>query len=121
MRSCKRIRAGQTRATSGVTTDDKILRRFRAALMSFTAIGSNASCCSAPVRAGDAQEASDYDIAEFLKDLTDRWREFHRLADLRTEILADTAVFIEAQPFPEGGYRGRTPLMREIRREGIDF
>ena len=47
--------------------------------------------------------------------------EFHRLADLRTEILADTGVFIEARPFRAGAYRERTPLMHEIRREGIDF
>src|SRR5207244_2367590 len=52
--------------------------------ISSTAIGSSASCCSAPAR-GDAHGASDYDIAVFLKDPTDRWREFHRLADLRTE------------------------------------
>jgi uncharacterized protein len=70
---------------------------------------------------GGAHEASDYDIAVFLKDLTDRRREFHRLADLRTEILADTGVFIEARPFPEGGYRERTPLVHGLRREGIDF
>jgi predicted nucleotidyltransferase len=70
---------------------------------------------------GDAHEASDYDIAVFLEGLTDRWREFHRLADLRTEILADTGVFIEARPFRAGTYRECTPLMHEIRREGIDF
>jgi hypothetical protein len=43
--------------------------------MSSTAIGSNASCCSA----------------------------------------------CEARPFRAGGYRERTHLMGEIRREGIDF
>jgi hypothetical protein len=43
------------------------------------------------------------------------------LADLRTDILADTGVFIEARPFRAGGYRERIPLMHEIRREGIDF
>jgi predicted nucleotidyltransferase len=49
---------------------------------------------------GDAHEASDYDIAVFLKDLSDRWREFHRLADLKTEIRTDTGVFIEAPAVP---------------------
>jgi len=43
------------------------------------------------------------------------------LADLRTDFLAETGVFIEARPFRAGGYRDRTPLMAEIRREGIDF
>ncbi len=70
---------------------------------------------------GDAHEASDYDIAVFPKDLTDRWREFHRLADLRTEILVDTGVFVEDRPFRAGGCRERTPLMHEIRRESVNF
>jgi predicted nucleotidyltransferase len=70
--------------------------------MSSTAIASNASCCSAPRARGDAHKGSDYDIAVFLRDLTDRWREFHRLADLRTDILADTGFFIEARPFRAG-------------------
>ena len=57
----------------------------------------------------------------FLEDLTDRWREFHRLADLRTEILAETNAFPEARPFRAGSYRDRTPLMHEIPRDGLDL
>lgn len=70
---------------------------------------------------GDAHGSSDYDVAVFLKDLTDRWREFHRLADLRTEILADTGAFVEARPFRAESYLERTPLMSEIRRDGVDL
>ena len=70
---------------------------------------------------GDAQLDSDYDIAVFLRDLTDRWREFHRLADLRTDLLADTGAFLEARPFRAGSYCDRTPLMHEIRRDGVDL
>ncbi|MGC2203705.1 MAG: nucleotidyltransferase domain-containing protein [Stellaceae bacterium] len=70
---------------------------------------------------GDASEASDYDIAVFLQDLTDRWSEFHRLADLRTDILAETGAFLEARPFRAGSYRDLTPLMHEIRRDGVDL
>ena len=57
----------------------------------------------------------------FLRDLTDRWSEFHRLADLRTDILAETDAFLEARPFRAGSYRDRTPLMHEIRRDGVDL
>jgi uncharacterized protein len=53
--------------------------------------------------------------------LTDRWREFHRLADLRAEILAETNAFLEARPFRAGSYHDRTPLMHEIRRDGLDL
>jgi predicted nucleotidyltransferase len=85
-----------------------------------TAIGWNASSCLFGSGArGDAHEGSDYDIAVFWKGLTDRWREFHRLADLRTEILADTGIFIEARPFRAAACRERTPLRHEIRRDGV--
>jgi len=70
---------------------------------------------------GDAREDSDYDVAVFLEDLTDRWHEFHRLADLRTDMLSDTGMFVEARPFRAGAYGEPTPLMHEIRREGVDF
>ena len=70
---------------------------------------------------GDARVDSDYDVAVFLVNLTDRWREFHRLADLRTGILAETGAFLEARPFRAGSYRDRTPLMHQIRRDGVDL
>jgi predicted nucleotidyltransferase len=106
---------------SGAATDDQILRRFRAALDQLYGDRMERVVRFGSRTRGDAHEESDYDIAVFLKDLTDRSREFHRLADLRTDILADTAVFVEARPFRAGGYRERAPLMGEIRREGIDF
>lgn len=70
---------------------------------------------------GDAHSDSDYDIAVFLHDLGDRWGESHLLADLRSDLLAETGAFLEARPFRAGAYRERTPLMHEIRRDGIDL
>ena len=70
---------------------------------------------------GDAGEDSDYDVAVFLRDLGDRWQELDRLADLRSDFLENTDVFIDAKPYPAGAYRDRTTLMREIRREGLDL
>src|SRR5215469_14301110 len=70
---------------------------------------------------GDTHADSDYDIAVFLEDLTDRWCEFHRLAEIRAEILAETSAFLEARPFRAGSYCDRTPLMHEIRRDGVDL
>jgi predicted nucleotidyltransferase len=121
MRSFERIRARRSRAVPGNATDDHILRRVRAALNEFYGDRIERVVLFGSRARGDAHEASDYDVAVFLIDLTDRWRELHRLADLRTEILADTGAFIEARPFRAGAYRERTPLMHEIRREGIDF
>ena len=121
MRSLERNRARGSRTLFGATANDDILRRFRAALNDLYGDRIERVVLFGSRARGDAHEGSDYDIAVFLKDLSDRWREFHRLADLRTDILADTGVFIEARPFRAGSYRERTPLMDEIRREGIDF
>ena len=70
---------------------------------------------------GDAHQDSDYDVAVFLRDLTDRWREIDLLAAIETDILTETGHFIHAMPYRAGSYRERTPLMHEIRREGIDL
>ncbi|HEX3417487.1 MAG TPA: nucleotidyltransferase domain-containing protein [Stellaceae bacterium] len=121
MRCLGRIGADRSCAASGSAADGNILRRVRAALNELYGDRIERVVLFGSRARGDAHDGSDYDIAVFLKDLTDRWREFHRLADLRTDILADTGVFIEARPFRAGGYRERTPLMHEIRREGIDF
>ena len=63
----------------------------------------------------------DYDVAVFLRDLTDRWHEIDRLAVIETDILAETGAFIHSMPYRASFYRERTPLMHDIRREGIDL
>jgi predicted nucleotidyltransferase len=68
---------------------------------------------------GDARPDSDYDVAVFLKELPDRWQELDRLARLRVEFIDDTGAFFDAKPYPATAYRDRTPLMHEIRREGL--
>ena len=70
---------------------------------------------------GDAEAESDYDVAVFLKDLTDRMRESNRIAFAASDILSETGMVIHAMPFPAGSYRDRTMLMHEIRREGLDL
>ncbi|HEX4808763.1 MAG TPA: nucleotidyltransferase domain-containing protein [Bryobacteraceae bacterium] len=73
---------------------------------------------------GDAQPNSDYDVAVFLNGMNgapDRWAELHRLAALRVKFIDETGAFFEAKPYPAGAYRERSPLMHEIRREGLDL
>jgi hypothetical protein len=43
------------------------------------------------------------------------------LAEVTTAILYDTGAVINALPLQAGAYRERTPLMRELRREGLDL
>jgi predicted nucleotidyltransferase len=102
-------------------TDDPVLKRFKAALDDayggrierVVLFGSRAR--------GDARADSDYDVAVFFRDLPDRWREMDRLADIGTEILDDKGKFVHAMAYPAGAYRDRTPLMHEVRKDGVDL
>jgi len=70
---------------------------------------------------GDARPDSDYDVAVFLRGMQDRFAELYRLADLSTDIIGETGEFVHAMPYRADAYDERTPLMREIRREGVDL
>jgi uncharacterized protein len=101
--------------------DDPILKRLRLALDGLHGERIERVVLFGSRARGDASEDSDYDVAVFLRDLTDRWHELDRLADLRADFLEEMDVFIDAKPYPAGAYRDRTTLMREIRREGVDL
>lgn len=53
--------------------------------------------------------------------MPDRWAEFHRLADLRIGFVMEDGAFFDTKPYSAGAYEQRTPLMGEIRRDGIDL
>jgi len=57
----------------------------------------------------------------FLKDLDDRWAEADKIAIVAVDILSETGAVIHAMPYRPGSYRERTPLMHELRREGLDL
>ena len=101
--------------------DDPILKRFRAALDHLYGERLERVVLFGSRARGDASADSDYDIAVFLKDLTDRWREVDRIIPVVTNILYENEVFIHAMPYRAGSYNDRTPLMEELRREGIDL
>jgi uncharacterized protein len=70
---------------------------------------------------GEARADSDYDLAVFLHDLTDRWQELNRIAELELQAMAETGASIEAIPFPAGTWAERSIFMHELRREGLDL
>jgi predicted nucleotidyltransferase len=100
---------------------DPALKRFRAALDALYGDRIERVVLFGSRARGDAEDDSDYDVAVFLKDLADRWRELDRIVPLVTDILYEDGVFIHAMPHRAGAYEDRTSLMREIRREGIDL
>ncbi len=101
--------------------DDPILRRFRAALDEIYGERIDRVVLFGSRARGDARPDSDYDVAVFLKSLPDQRREIRRLADLRVDFLDDTGAFFDTKPYPTSCYRDRTPLMHEIRRDGLDL
>jgi predicted nucleotidyltransferase len=100
---------------------DQIITRFRAALDDIYGARLERVVLFGSRARGDARPDSDYDVAVFLRSLPDRWRERDRLADLRVRFIDDTGAFFDARPYPTSSYRDDTPLMYEIRREGLDL
>src|SRR5919109_721678 len=100
---------------------DPVLRKFRAALDEVYGERIERVVLYGSRARGDARPDSDYDVAVFLTDLTDRWDEIDRIVEIETDILWETGAVINALPFRAGAYQERTPLMHELRREGIDL
>ena len=101
--------------------DDPILKRFRAALDELYGDRIERVVLYGSRARGDHREDSDYDVAVFLRDLTDRWKEVDRVVEISTDILTATGEVINAMPFRAGSYADRTSLMREIRIDGVDL
>ena len=100
--------------------DDPVLARFRKALGEIHGNRLERAVLFGSRARGDAHPNSDSDVAVFLRDMHDRGPELHRLADLSTTIIDETGEFVHAMPYAAGTYNERTPLMREIRLEGIE-
>jgi predicted nucleotidyltransferase len=102
-------------------TNDPVLIRFRKALEAMYGRRIERVVLFGSRARGDAWTESDYDIAIFLNDFHDRWREVDRIVPLVTDILYDEGAFIHAMPYRAGAYWERTPMMHEIRGEGVDL
>ncbi|MDR3557469.1 MAG: nucleotidyltransferase domain-containing protein [Syntrophobacteraceae bacterium] len=100
---------------------DPVLARFRAALEEIYGESLERVVLFGSRARGDDQPDSDYDIAVFLKSLPDRWAELDRLADLRVRFIDETGAFFDVLPYLAAAYSERTPLMHEIREEGLDL
>lgn len=107
-----------------VLANDPVLKRLRAGLDELYGESVERVVLFGSRARGEAGQDADYNVAVFLTslregDIAERWRELDRLADLRSEILAETGAFIDAKPYPAAVYRKQTVLMEEVRRDGI--
>jgi uncharacterized protein len=106
---------------NAITRDNPVLAKFRAALNEMYGERIERVLLYGSRARGDAHADSDYDVAVFLKDLSDRWAEADKIAVTTTDILRETGAVIHAMPYPAGAYRDHTPLMHEIRQQGLDL
>jgi uncharacterized protein len=106
---------------STTLTDDPVLVRFRQALNEMYGNQLERVVLFGSRARGDARSDSDYDVAVFLKSLPDRWAELDRLARLRVQMIDETGAFFDAKPYPVIALQERTPLVHEIRQDGIDL
>jgi uncharacterized protein len=100
---------------------DPVLERYRASLREIYGDRLERAVLFGSRARGDAGPDSDSDVAVFLREMGDRFAEMDRLADLSTQILDEMGEFIHAMPYSAGSYVERTPLMHEIREDGVDL
>jgi predicted nucleotidyltransferase len=101
--------------------DDPIIMRFRSALGGIFGDRIERLVLFGSRARGEARRDSDYDIAIFLNDFADRRQEVRRLVPLVTDIVEETGAVVHPLPFRAGTWRERTPLMHEIRLDGMDL
>jgi predicted nucleotidyltransferase len=100
---------------------DHVVRLFRAALDEIYGDKIDRVILFGSRARGDANDESDYDVAVFLKNIADHASERLRLADLRVRFIDDTGAFFDTKPYSMSAYGDRTPIMHEIRRDGLDL
>jgi predicted nucleotidyltransferase len=103
------------------TIDDPVLARFRTALDAIYGEAIERVVLYGSRARGDARPDSDYDVAVFLRGMSDRWSEMDRLADIGSDLLDREGKFVHAMPYRAGAYLERTPFMHELRKDGLDL
>ncbi len=106
-----------------MSTTDPVLTRFRAALGELYGERIERVVLYGSRARGDARPGSDYDVAVFLKGLTpNRWGDVLRIAGIELAILDEMGATVHAMPYATGIWRDpSSPLMHEIRRDGLDL
>jgi predicted nucleotidyltransferase len=106
---------------TAILTHDPVLVRFRKALDEIYGNCLERAVLFGSRGRGDAHARPDYDVAVFLRDMTDRFAEMYRLAGVSTDIFDETGELVHAMAYAAGDYNERTPLMHEICNDGLDL
>jgi predicted nucleotidyltransferase len=104
------------------TSRDPVLEKFRAAVDKLYGARIERIVLFGSRARGDARPDSDYDIAVFLRELTSRWREGLKIAEVELAILDESDAIVHTMLFPAGSWRDpASPLMAQIRNDGLDL
>jgi predicted nucleotidyltransferase len=115
-------RSGIGSGTSATPENESVLARCRQALNDVYGTDNIERGVLFGSRArGDARPDSDSDVAVFLISPNELWDDLGKLAHITATILNETGAVISAKPFPAGAWRELSPLMHEIRRDGLDL
>ncbi len=105
-----------------MTATDPVLTEFRRAIQKLYGTRIERVVLYGARARGDAKPGSDYDIAVFLRNLSSRWQEVRRITDIELAILDETGATVHAMPYPAESWRDpSSPLMHEIRKDGVDL
>ncbi len=102
-----------------VVAIDPVVQRYRDALVELYGPVLDRVVLFGSRARGEAGPESDYDLAVFVTHMDNRLAVAYRLADLSVRVFDETGAFIDAKPFRAEEYAKRTPLMHEIRRDGL--
>jgi predicted nucleotidyltransferase len=108
-----------TAATTRSPVDEPILRRLKGELERLYGDRLERVLLFGSRARGDARPDSDWDVAVFLRGYDGNWEEVSRLSDLGFDLMMETGLYLSLMPFAPEELAKRTPLMHEIRREGI--
>ena len=108
-----------TAATTRSPVDEPILRRLEGELERLYGDRLERVLLFGSRARGDARPDSDWDVAVFLRGYDGNREEWSRLSSLAFDILLETGIDLSLQPFAPEELARRTPLMHEIRREGV--
>jgi predicted nucleotidyltransferase len=100
---------------------DPFLRRFRDALADIYGARLVRVVLYGSRARGEAGPDSDANVAVFLDPLPDRWAELDRLADLSVKFFDEEGVYVDVRAYAANDHSDDTPLMHEIRRDGLDL